>query len=87
MAASLPVVATAVGGIPGVVRHGRTGLLTPPGDADRLGAALALFCHDRVRAREMGEAGRLLAERRYSRRRMVDAYLELYRAHRRRRAS
>lgn len=87
MAASLPVVSTAVGGIPGVVRHGRTGLLAPPNDADRLGSALALFCHDRVRAREMGNAGRLLAERRYSRARMADAYLELYREHRRKRAS
>lgn len=32
MAAGVPVVATAVDGTPEVVEHGRTGLLTPPGD-------------------------------------------------------
>jgi glycosyltransferase involved in cell wall biosynthesis len=79
MAAGLPVVSTAVGGIGGVVRHGRTGLLAPRGDAERLAAALALLRHDRVRAAQMGEAGRRLAQARYCRARMVDAYLALYR--------
>ena len=40
MGAGVPVVATAVAGVPEVVEAGRTGLLVPPGDATTLGAAL-----------------------------------------------
>jgi glycosyltransferase involved in cell wall biosynthesis len=40
MAARVPVVATAVGGTPEVVEHGRTGLLVEPGDKAGLVAAL-----------------------------------------------
>jgi 2-deoxystreptamine N-acetyl-D-glucosaminyltransferase/2-deoxystreptamine glucosyltransferase len=53
MASGLPVVASAVGGIPEVVRDGRTGLLVPPGDVDALAAAL-----DRLAA-DPGLRGRL----------------------------
>ncbi len=41
MRARVPVVATAAGGTPEVVNHGRTGLLVPPGDFDALDAAVA----------------------------------------------
>ena len=44
MAASRPVVATAVGGTPEVVRDGETGLLVPPGDARALAAAIRNCC-------------------------------------------
>lgn len=38
-----PVVTTTVGGLPEVVRDGRTGFLVPPGDADRLATACLRF--------------------------------------------
>ena len=40
MAAGLPVIATAVGGLPEVVEHDKTGLLIPPRDAAALAGAL-----------------------------------------------
>ncbi len=59
MAAGLPVVASDVGGIPEVVRHGETGLLVPPGDVAALAAAL-----DRLAA-EPGLRDRLAAGARH----------------------
>jgi glycosyltransferase involved in cell wall biosynthesis len=59
MAASVPVVATAVGGIPEIVIHNRTGILvSPPPSADRIADALSCLLNDRARLRELGAAGR-----------------------------
>jgi glycogen(starch) synthase len=48
MVAGVPVVASDVGGIPEVVRHGQTGLLVPPGDVDCLAEALDRLAGDPV---------------------------------------
>jgi len=58
-----PVVATAVGDIPSVVRHGRTGLLVEPGDTGALSAALVELMRDPHRAGALGAAGRSSLER------------------------
>jgi teichuronic acid biosynthesis glycosyltransferase TuaC len=57
-AAALPVIATAVGGIPEIVRPGLTGTLVPGGDAPALATALAEGLRqpwDRARIRVIGE--------------------------------
>lgn len=78
MACGLPVVASRVGGIPNLVADGDTGLLTPPGDAPALAAAL------RRVLTEPGLAGKLGAEARtrtaaYQWPALADRVLETYR--------
>ena len=77
-AAGLPVVASAHGGVTEVVRHGRTGLLVPPGDPGALAGALRLLADDPGRARRMGEAGRRDVAERFTLERMVSELQEVY---------
>lgn len=79
MATELPIVATAVGGIPGAVKHGETGLLVPAGDEGALRDALRQLKLDRAEGKRLGERGREIAIGRYSSERMVREYLDLYR--------
>lgn len=65
-AAALPVVASEVGQVPKIVRHGETGLLVPPSDPAALAAAVDRLVADPARARELGRAGRALMEREHS---------------------
>ncbi len=61
MASGLPVVASRVGGIPEVVKEGKTALLVPPGNPEELRTAIEeLLSNDRLR-RAMGNAGRARA--------------------------
>jgi glycosyltransferase involved in cell wall biosynthesis len=79
MAAGLPVVASAVGGLAELVVDGETGLLVPSGDADELAAALGRLVADRELRRRMGSAGRERAERLFDLPAFRQAHLELYR--------
>jgi glycosyltransferase involved in cell wall biosynthesis len=56
LALGLPVVATAVGGVPEVVEHGREGLLVPAGRPDELATALLSVLTDAERRRTMAAA-------------------------------
>lgn len=58
MAAGLPAVASAIGQIPEVVEHGRTGLLVPPGDPPALAEALDRIRMNAPLGRQLGRAGR-----------------------------
>jgi glycosyltransferase involved in cell wall biosynthesis len=78
MASGLPVVSTAVGGIPQVVEEGRSGFLVDYGDEEAMRAAISKLDRDRALAEEFGRVGRAAALDRYSSQRMVDDYLALY---------
>jgi glycosyltransferase involved in cell wall biosynthesis len=79
MAAELPVVASAVGGLNEVVVDGDTGLLTEAGNADSLAAALARLVGDPGLRERLGTLGRQRAEQEYARSRWRTAHLALYR--------
>jgi glycosyltransferase involved in cell wall biosynthesis len=57
MCARLPVVATAVGGVPELVVDGQTGYLVPPQDTDRMAGALAALVQAPIQRKAFGEAG------------------------------
>jgi glycosyltransferase involved in cell wall biosynthesis len=58
MAVGTPIVATAVGGVPEVLDHGRTGLLVPYGNGGALTEALGQILDDPVGAQGRVQAGR-----------------------------
>ena len=62
MAASLPVVATAVGGNAEAVKDGVSGFIVPPEDSGALSAAILSLLEDPAKAKAMGAAGKALAQ-------------------------
>jgi glycosyltransferase involved in cell wall biosynthesis len=79
MAASLPIVATNVGGIPEVVEHDRTGLLVPPRSPDALAAAILRLIADEELATRLARGARRRAEE-FSFDRQLCALETLYRS-------
>jgi glycosyltransferase involved in cell wall biosynthesis len=76
MAAGLPCVATAVGGIPQLLADGR-GLLVPPEDAASLAHAMAAIVRSPQLAKELTAAALLSVERDYDLRAVTQRYLTL----------
>jgi glycosyltransferase involved in cell wall biosynthesis len=58
MASGLPVIATNVGGLPEIVRHGENGLLVPPTDPAALATAMIRLASSPKERLSMGKAGR-----------------------------
>jgi glycosyltransferase involved in cell wall biosynthesis len=79
MAASLPVVATAVGGNGELVAEGRTGFLVPARDARALAAAIGALAREPGLRREMGRAGAARVGWEFTATKMLDRYAALYR--------
>jgi glycosyltransferase involved in cell wall biosynthesis len=77
MAVGLPIVATAVGGVPDVVRDGWSARLVPSGDEAALRQALDQLRRDPNAAAEMGRRARQESQR-YSASTMTSRYLDLY---------
>lgn len=81
MAAGLPVVASAVGGLLDLVDHERTGLLVTPSDPNALAGAIEMLVANPARAARLGAAAREDVAQRYSFDRMVRSFEDLYLTH------
>ncbi len=66
MAASLPIVASDVGGIPEVLCHEKSALLVPRADEDAFVAAVQRLLDDPLEAQRLGQAARYFIEHDYS---------------------
>ncbi|MCI0434938.1 MAG: glycosyltransferase family 4 protein [Gemmatimonadetes bacterium] len=75
----VPVVATAGGGIPEIVRHEETGLLAPVGDADTLAAHVRALLGDADHARRLTEAAHRLLMSGFTHTHMAHGVMSVYR--------
>lgn len=78
MGGGLPVVASAVAGVPEVVKHGENGLLVKPGDVEGLAVALTRLAGDQAERARLGQAARAFARPRFGADRFVEATVALY---------
>jgi glycosyltransferase involved in cell wall biosynthesis len=77
MALEVPVAATTAGGIPEVITHEETGLLSPPRDANMLGEHIVRLLSDRAFAASLAARARERVKE-FSVERMVERTLEVY---------
>lgn len=78
MSIGLPVVATAVGGIPDVVADGETGFLVETNNVDALAKALISIAKDPALRGRMGANAKRIYEERYHKRRIDAQWMALY---------
>ncbi len=77
-AAGVPVVGFEAGGLSEAVEHGKTGLLVPPQDVDRLSEAIATMMDDEPMRLRFGAAGKERMRNDFSIATMADNHVTLY---------
>ena len=78
MAAGVPVVGTAIGAVPDLIRDGTEGRVVEPGDVDQLAAALDELIGDPALRARMARAARRRAEEAHSLPRLSQRLADLY---------
>ena len=78
MAHRVPVIASRVGGIPEVIRHGVDGFLEPAGDVDAMALDAIRLLKDKDLRRKFGESARKRAETTFAEDPIIDLYESLY---------
>jgi glycosyltransferase involved in cell wall biosynthesis len=79
MAENVPVVATAVGGVPEMVENNESALLVPPNDPTSLAASIARVLTDRELAQRLPKNAALLVDTRYTPENYARSLVEIYR--------
>lgn len=78
-ACGTPVIATAVGGIPEVVRDGETGFLVPRQSSEEMANRILDLIADRAKCNRIGASAALLAKNRFGLQTQILSYLEWFR--------
>jgi glycosyltransferase involved in cell wall biosynthesis len=79
-AAGKPVIASDLGGMKELIRHGETGFLVPPGDISGLRNAMIWIMKNPSKAKVMGESARTYAKQNHSAQVHYEKLIEAYRA-------
>lgn len=79
MAANLPIVATAVGGVPEMVENNESALLVPANDPSSLAASIARLLTDRELAQRLTTNAAMLVDSRFTPENHVRSLIEIYR--------
>lgn len=78
MASGIPIVASAVGEVPTIIRNGYNGLIVPPEDASALEAAILSLLNNQSLRSQFSTATRALVAAEFSADRMAADYLRVY---------
>lgn len=78
MSAGVPVIATAVGGIPEVIRDGVTGLLVPARDPVKLSSAIRKMINDKAMVGRVRSEAQTLMQKEFDSKIMANKYIILY---------
>jgi len=79
--AEIPCVATAVGGIPEIIKDGKNGFVRPPGDVYAIANALQKLSESAQLCSEMAKSNHSLILKNYSLKNMQEQTLGLYNTH------
>jgi glycosyltransferase involved in cell wall biosynthesis len=79
MASNLPIIASDVGGLREVVEDGRTGIVVPPGNPEKIAAAIRRLAESEALRKQIGAAARVRVVENYSMEKMAARTLALYR--------
>jgi glycosyltransferase involved in cell wall biosynthesis len=78
MASGLPVIGSAIGGVPEMIADGETGLLVPPNDPEALAEAIRKILQARSLSESMGRRGRQRAIANFQPPRFIRSFEQIY---------